>query len=231
MSFNKYSIIIAAYNDHDQLIILLENLLLQKKVPDETIIIDSSSNEFKKDILFEKKFAPLNIYYEKIKSKPPYSGKSFNYGVTKSNNNHIAFLDTKTIPTPEWLLEYDSLFVSNKYELIFGSTYYEATTFFQKILRSATYGKICHYTHPGTIITKSLFNNNKGFREDVRSGHDIEWKERMLSNKIFFPNRPYIKYNSLPKNFIQTLIKYSIYSFNTAKINIQNKMKDLLKQL
>ena len=114
MNSIKYSVIVPVYNDHIQLEKLLNNLLQQKKIPEEVIIIDSSDIMFDDSFLKNKEYESLNIYYERINSSPPYSGKNFNYGITKAKNDYIAFLDTKTIPSSKWIFDYDSFFLLNE---------------------------------------------------------------------------------------------------------------------
>ena len=80
---------------------------------------------------------------------------------------------------------------------------------------------------PGTIISRNIFEKNK-FIEEVRSGEDLEWKERMQQNyKNYIVNKIPLKYSSLPKNIYLLMKKYFIYSINGAFIDVQKNQKDL----
>ena len=60
-----------------------------------------------------------------------------------------------------------------------GICLFKATTIFQKIIKSLTYGNKLSETLPGTVIKKSLFNNLGGFL-NIRAGEDLEWFQRLI---------------------------------------------------
>ena len=219
------SLIIPTFNDVEPLKKLLVKLLKQSILPNETIIVDSSNNDEIKKLIDSFNSYDLKIIYNRI--LPSFAGKSINVGVKLSNSDYIAFLDTKTIPDVDWIKYYKSEIINNNLNLLFGSTKYLSSSFYQNLLQATSYGSINHETVPGTIILKSLFLSEKGFIENVRSGYDIEWRNRIkIKSKWKNPSKSFIKYNYLPTNLYQTLIKYIYYSFNTSIINIQNSLKD-----
>ena len=226
MKENSYSLIIPTFNDHKYLHKLLDSLLDQITKPNEIIIVDSSSDNKIENLIKNFKSTTLNLSYYKI--PPSYAGKSINYGVNLSKSEYISFLDTKTIPENNWLSFYDSEIKKKGYNLIFGSTRYHSSTYFQELLRAASYGIISHETVPGTIVKRSLFLSEKGFMEKVRSGYDIEWRNRIKKKSNWIvPQNYFINYSYLPKNILENIKKYSFYSLNSAIINIQNSIKDL----
>tara|TARA_Y100000590_G_scaffold469753_1_gene659540 strand:- start:6401 stop:7591 length:1191 start_codon:yes stop_codon:yes gene_type:complete len=219
------SILIPTFNDSEQLKELLNHLLKQSIKPNEIIIIDSSNNDLIKKLVNEFNFHKIKFIYKKI--LPSFAGKSINIGSNLSECKYIAFLDTKTIPDNNWIEYYMNVIIEKKINLLFGSTKYISMNYYQHLLRASSYGSIGHETVPGTIIEKSLFLSEKGFNENVRSGYDIEWRNRIKSKSNWSsPVKSLIKYKYLPNNIYETSLKYSYYSLNTAIINIQTSLKD-----
>ena len=80
---------------------LLENIQKWTSYPDEIIIINSSS--FKLNIDFFLNFCKkkkISLHLENNLDLHP--GSSRNYGILKSKNETICFLDVKTIPQDNW---------------------------------------------------------------------------------------------------------------------------------
>ena len=199
-------------------------VLSQSFKPNEIIIIDSSKSEKIKNFVEN---ISTNISIKYICSKNKYPGEARNIGGSKSNNEWIAFLDSKTIPIKNWLKEFSEEIKKNNYDIIFGSTKYIYKSIIQKRIRAATFGNIQHITTPGTIIKKKIFINNNMFIENVRTADDLEWRKRLVSKNysIKFPDKTYLVYENLPNNFFELLKRYFIYSFHTAQVNVENKLK------
>ena len=69
--------------------------------------------------------------------------------------NWIAFLDSKTIASENWLLEYKKLILKNNYDVIFGSTKFISKKKIKFLLFFICYyGNKSHCTVPGTLIKK-----------------------------------------------------------------------------
>ena len=100
------------------------------------------------------------------------------------------------------LEEYYNYLRFNNVDAVFGVTKFQASSSYQKTLRASTYGRIGHYTVPGTIIRSDVFEQSSGFMEHVRMGEDIEWRERLIRNnyKIYKPQTPILSYNDISHN-------------------------------
>ena len=204
---------------------VLNSIMKQKQLPNEIVIVDSSPNNHVKKYINQNKFiVPIVYHYE----KKAYPGKARNIGANLSSSEFIAFLDCKTIPETNWLKTYSHLIETYNADVVFGVTRFTVSSFFQKVLRAATFGMIGHQTVPGTLINKKLFYDSGGFLEHVRMGEDIEWRERLLKNDIIIhePQDSIVAYCGLPHNLQLTLKKYVRSAYHTARLNILSNVKD-----
>ena len=219
----KISIIVPLKNDSESFFELLDALEIQQIKPNELIIVDSSINN-----MIEKKlknhFFSFNIRYLKTDNK--YPGEARNIGIKNSKYDLIAFLDSKTIPHPNWLKDQKEKLLTNNLDVIFGKTKYVSKSKFQDLVKAASFGDIDHITTPGSLIKKKILYQNF-FIEGVRTADDLEWRERLKKNnhKIGLPHSNQLIYKSLPNSIFSLLKRYFIYSFHTAQVNVDNKLK------
>jgi glycosyltransferase involved in cell wall biosynthesis len=194
-------------------------------LPNEIVIVDSSSSDDVKGFV-EQYTGTVPVIYHR--EKKAYPGKARNIGVDLANEKWIAFLDCKTVPEKDWLERYQYLIQAYHADVVIGVTRFEAASPFQKSLRAATYGKIGHHTVPGTLIKKKVFTDSGGFLEHVRMGEDIEWRERLIKNglNIHRSEETVVTYTGLPTNLSSTLKKYLISAYHTARLNILRNVKD-----
>ena len=135
MAFQKQntlniSLIVPVRNDSEYLIHILKSIKTQTLLPNEIIIIDSSSNHRIKEYLkLNTHEIPIIYHYE----DKAYPGKARNLGVQYSNNNCVAFLDSKTIPQNNWLERYLYLIKAYDSDAVFGVTKFQAKNAFQKL--------------------------------------------------------------------------------------------------
>ncbi len=217
------SLIIPVKNDYESFKKVFFSLIEQSLKPKEIIIIDSSDDNIIKKFLnnFENK---IKIIYVKEVSKFP--GEARNIGSRYANFEYIALLDSKTIPIKHWLeIQCDKL-KKNNLDIVFGNTKYLAKNYVQNIIRSATFGNITHTTTPGSLMKKNVLLNNQ-FIEKVRTADDLEWRERLIYYKYKFSiqTKTVTHYESLPNSLFTLLKRYFTYSFHTAQVNVDNKIK------
>jgi len=218
-------VVVPVRNDSQYLKSVLTKINCQSLAPKSIIIIDSSTDDAVHELIkyFE---GDVSIIYHRMNKA--YPGKARNIGVKLASSDWIAFLDSKTLPEDDWLERYHHLIEAYHADAIFGVTMFNAKTYFQKILRSATYGNVGHITVPGTLVKRQVFIDSGGFMEHVRMGEDIEWRERLVNKglKIYTPDYSIVSYNGLPDNFLSTLKKYVNSAYHTARLNILIKVKD-----
>ena len=97
----KVSVIIPVYNSFKTIPDLLDSLDSQKTKPYEVIIIDSSDDNSIEQFISKKNYNFL-LNYKKINKA--YPGKARNIGVKIAKGNYLAFIDSRSIPNQDWLL-------------------------------------------------------------------------------------------------------------------------------
>ena len=221
------SIIIPTFHFADVAKQVLLSALQQTLSPKEIIIIDSSEDHSIRDLVSALE-SEIPINYQKVAQSFP--GEARNLGVTFANYEWLAFLDSKTIPRSDWLESNFETLEANNVDVVFGSTRYLADTGFQKALRASVFGMRDIETTPGSIIKKSHFDDMGGFREGVRTGDDMEWRQviKRSSLSCITPKRTSLTYNELPKKLLPTLKRFFIYQLHGTRVDIQNTTKIIM---
>jgi len=223
----EVSIIIPSFNDKHLLEKLLLSLSKQTYQATEIIIVDSSSNDQIKDYI-KKNSSDSKLTYHYSESRLfPYEAS--NLGATIARSEWLLFIDTKTLPKSNWIESYLNFAKEEKAKVVFGVTKYLASSFFQGLLRDSTYGRVGLETAPGSLIRKKDFIESGPIISGVRSGGDVEWKNRLKSSdyECFTPNNHFLEYSDLPINFFKAVRKFFIYQLYSALVNIQHNIKDL----
>ena len=221
------SIIIPIFNDASYLKEALYKIDL-KGVGGKTelILVDSSTDDSASLVVseFRSSTSSVEIIYKKI--KPAFAGRSMNEGIYLSSGKILCFLDTKTIPEEGWPVSHLEILENSNVNVVFGTTQYEASTNFQKLLKAASYGNILHESVPGSVLKKEALNSTGLFSPNLRSSYDIEWKNKVKQFSSFkTPKFRTILYSKLPENFFDAAKKYFIYSLHTAKADVQLSVK------
>ncbi len=234
----KFSIVIPVCNDLNYLKALLDSISKQSIEPNEIIIIDSSTN-LEIQNFFDNNYLNLNIiyksYYNTENFKYGFPGLSRNIGSKLSENDDILFLDTKTILPKNnfnWLNDFYKIFLNSGKDYLIGKTLFIPNNYLQEIHYSSSYGNKIYNTVPGSFVKKGFIRNNQ-FLPNLRAGEDMEWKIR-VNNKIPFQhydsNGPLI-YNDKNNSLLNLIFKYILYSFHSAKTEIQINTKHLYLSL
>lgn len=204
----QVSLIIPSYNDNSKLIKLLKSIPDWVSIPNEIIVVDSSHSEpfIPEDVsMFSQKH---DIKFLVLHKKNLYPGHARNIGINAAKNDLVAFLDTSTFPTKNWLSDGLNKINTQKSDGIWGNTYYKADTFISKTFRACTYGAKPIRTFPGSILKKNIFNRCGLFIETVRAGEDGDWMSRAdLQNINISTPKEFLKYNKLNHESLNILIK------------------------
>jgi len=216
----KISIIIPHKDDLPNLTALLHNLNDSQYKNCEIIIIDSSTSDILQTL--ESIISASLIKIRIIQGKNYFPGKARNIGIRNAEGERICFLDSKTLPTKNWLSdgllqldEGDNTIVLGKFQSV-------EYSFFARVVKAATFGNIPHYSLPGTITHKKIFMEAGGFNPFTRAGEDIDWLNRMknLGYNIKKPKSVNLTYTGLPTSLIEVIKKWYLYSMENAKVNI-----------
>ena len=221
------SVIIPTYHFADAAKRVIQATLNQTLRPTELIIIDSSSDNSIEDLVNGLQ-SDIPIVYQRVDQAFP--GEARNKGAAIASQDWLAFLDSKTVPVSDWLESNFEALDESKADIIFGTTKYLASSSFQKCLQACVYGLKTIETTPGTLIQKSNFDKIGGFREGVRTGDDMEWRETIKRSTLSYisPKRISLTYNELPEHLLPTLKRFFIYQLHTSRVDIQNTSKSIM---
>jgi len=221
---NMISVVLPTHNFLNSTKNVLDALSKQSLKPFEVIIIDSSPSD---DIqtLVNRYDTDLNLIYTKVQKA--YPGEARNIGVNKSNGRYIAFLDSKTIPKPDWISNAMQKINEENLDLEFGSTNYLATSKLQKILQGSIYGKKPVETTPGTIISADAMKQIGNFIEGVRASDDLEWRNRIKASNLKYssPMTGVLSYSEISKDLWSETKRHFIYQFHSALTEVQINTK------
>ena len=246
----KFSVIIPTLDNPKQLEEVLVALDMQSLRATEIIVSDSSATRVIEDlckdfisttpIIYSRCGRAFSLDRMKIKLKQIFSSKEFsedkkgrafpyeatNHGAQLAKFSWLAFLDATTIPKISWLSSCAQIIKQKDIDIVFGATQYKAKTSFQNLLLASSFGRKPVESIPGTVIKKNCFKSNDQIIEGVRSGGDLEWRERMKEKyKWFFINEPSVEYSHLATNLFSAIKKVFIYQFYGALLDIQRNVK------
>lgn len=220
MSINTkaISLIIPSKDSKKKLLELLRSISNWEAIPNEIIIVDSSSKklELPEDIKLFCKNSNIRLVVKNEKNLFP--GHARNIGINNSSNSLLAFLDTSTHPNKNWLSSALNILEIEKSNGVWGNTYYEADTYLAKIIRACTYGAKPIKTFPGSIIKKNTFKKCGLFIESSRAGEDGDWMTRSSLHGINISNpKESLRYDELNNFTIKSLLKkwFRNYSFSS----------------
>jgi hypothetical protein len=205
------SLIIPFKSDHsekEKLFTLLRGISNWKTVPNEVLIINTDQKQlsFPSDIeLYAKQH---NINFCIFHNERLYPGHARNIGICNASNSLLAFLDTSTHPSNDWLSNGLNIINNNNYEGVWGKTYYQAEKFLPKIFRASTYGEKPIKTLPGSILHKNIFKKCGLFVESTRAGEDADFMSRArLHNVNICESESFLNYDKLDKISFKEIIK------------------------
>jgi len=223
----KVSVIVPTMGFSDSVNEILNQLKLQTHKPSEVILVDSSRDNSVKKVS-EKYNSFFNIKVIDVNNAFP--GEARNLGVHESSYSVLAFLDSKTIPNEDWLEYGLNKLDVHEDSIIFGSTLYKAKTNKQKILQACIFGSSPVTTTPGSVLKKKTFLDIGYFVEGVRTGDDLEWRNRILKNnlKVIIPSTYTLTYSHISEKFWQEIKRQFIYQFHGAFLDVQLKTKTVI---
>ena len=216
-------------SEKEKLFTLLRGIPNWKEVSSEIIIINTDQKQlsFPSDIeLFIKQH---NINFCIFHQEGLYPGQARNIGIYNASNSLLAFLDTSTHPSNDWLSNGLHIINTNNYEGVWGKTYYQAKNFLPKIFRASTYGEKPIQTLPGSILHKNVFKKCGLFIESTRAGEDADFMSRAkLHNVNICESEIFLNYDKLDKISFKEIIKkwYRNY-FHAASMPYLRAHKDI----
>lgn len=201
------SIIIPHLNHSERLNLLLKALVAQSdthNLPIEICVVDNGSLKSIENIVAH----PAIKIIEFSEEKNPYICR--NIGVRNTSMPNILFVDATCVPDSQFLLSLNTCFSSGHKQIILGelkfqfpknpSTYHLADALlFMPNTENAPKGSAPVFA---CMLTREDFDLVGEFREDMRSGADLEWTGRAVKNGmelkscpeaiVFYPSRGFM---------------------------------------
>ncbi len=188
----KTSVIIPTYNRCILLKRALKSVIYQSKKPDEIIVVDDGSTD-KTEIMVKENFS--NIKYFFIKNKGVSSAR--NFGILKSKNEWISFLDSDDEWHKEKHRKQISFIQNNKYckFLHTNEKWIKNGVFKNQKFKHLKKGgdifeeclKLCCISASSVILKKSIFKDYGMFDENFDVCEDYElWLRISAKEKVYF---------------------------------------------
>jgi len=146
-------------------------------------------------------------------------GAARNVGIEKVSTEYLAFLDVNTFPGPYWIENGMIKLAIEECKIYLGKVQYYGLTYLDKLIIASTYGFKPLQTLPGSIMQRGIIERTGYFIPNIRSGEDVEWKNRLMlltkGSEVTISEYP-ISYIVKGKNLMFYLNKWSIYYFHSA---------------
>jgi glycosyltransferase involved in cell wall biosynthesis len=203
------SVIIPSNHVHHELLKVVHALCQQKVKPAEIVIVDSSleCGACPAEVIELCAFSGIQLIYAHLAHALP--GRARNIGLELSKADLIAFIDVQTIPKPNWLETSSLLLNSNPVLGVWGATYFNADTTFERLVRDGFHGVKTRMTLPGSVFDRKVFAKVGQFIDWARAGEDTEWMSRveLLRVPVVCPTCVLIDYVGLIGLDLKTLLR------------------------
>ena len=216
-------------SEMEKLFTLLRGIPNWKEAPNEIIIINTDQKQLSVpsdiELLVQQHNLNLCIFHQ----YRLYPGHARNIGIYNASNSLLAFLDTSTHPSNDWLSNGLHIINTNSCQGVWGKTYYQAKNFLPKIFRASTFGNKPIKTLPGSILHKNVFTKCGLFIESTRAGEDADFMSRAkLHNLNISESEIFLNYDKLDKITFKEIIKkwYRNY-FHSASLPYLRAHKDI----
>jgi glycosyltransferase involved in cell wall biosynthesis len=224
----KVSVIVPVRDEEDSICELLDGLLEQTRLPDEIIITDGGSVDATPQIIEEyiNKGAPVQL----IRAGAALPGRGRNLGAAQARSEWLGFTDAGIRPAKDWLealvrrAEQDATI-----DMVYGSWSPVTDTFFKECAAIA-------YVPPpttrqgtlvrprfiaSTLLRRSAWEAVKGFPENLRSGEDLVFMDRVEGAGFRFVHEPLaqVRWNLRP-TLTSTFKRFLVYSRNNIRAGL-----------
>jgi len=212
-----FSVIIPLYNKADYVQKAIESVLAQTCQKFELIVVNDGSSDNSLEVIHNLQLSTINyqlstINYQLLTQTNQGVSVARNNGVKAAQYDYIAFLDADDWWEPSYLEEMKRLIEEFPEAGIYGSSYFKVKNgqplraiigvapdfnrglinYFQ-VYAQTMYMPLCTCT---TIIKKSIFESEKGFKPELKLGEDFDlWVRVALNYPVAFVNKPLSNYN------------------------------------
>lgn len=204
------SVIIPTYHDWNRLKLCLSALEMQSfnKNDFEIIVVNNDPSD-----KFFKQYTKINLTIINESKKGSYAARNAGIGIAKGRL--LAFTDSDCIPSPDWLSEAYSFFLSGKKRFagpinLFSENEYKICSLFENMFsfNQSTQVNKGRAMTANMFVCKSLFETVGLFNDKYVSGGDIEWGDRasLMGYEISYYEKIYVMHPTR-SNIRELLVK------------------------
>ncbi|HEY6806486.1 MAG TPA: glycosyltransferase [Pyrinomonadaceae bacterium] len=224
----KVSVIVPVRDEEESIRELLDGLLEQTRLPDEIIITDGGSTDATPQIIEEyiRNGAPVRLIREGV----ALPGRGRNLGAAQAQYEWLGFTDAGIRPAKDWLEALVRKAEQDKtIDMVYGSWSPVTDTFFKECAAIAYVPPPA--TRQGTIVRprfiastllrRSAWEAVKGFPENLRSGEDLVFMDRVEGSGFRFVHEPLaeVKWTMRP-TLGSTFTRFLVYSRNNIRAGL-----------
>ena len=177
------SVIISYHNESDTLETTLNLLIRQTLLPQEVILVNSSSTDKSYQMIqnwIEHQGSKTSIVFRNLQKGTAMPSSSMNVGIRHAEHTLLAFMDCGLLFEPDWLEKQVHYMVTHDAEVVSGVCYFEGITLIDRSAIAQTYGyKRRRPCVPSTIVKKEVIEQIGFFSENIRAGYDVDWLNRL----------------------------------------------------
>ena len=216
----RVSVIVPVRDEEHSIRALLDGLLDQTRKPDEIVITDGGSSDATPQIIeeYSRNGAPVKL----IKTSQAMPGRGRNLAAAAASCEWLGFIDAGIKPDKTWLEALTSRAErDNTVDMVYGSWAPMTDTFFKEC------AAIAYVPPPGprdgvvtrprfiasTLLRRKAWESVGGFPEDLRSGEDLVFMDRVEESgyKFVFEPGAMVHWNLRP-TFGTTFKRFLTYS-------------------
>jgi glycosyltransferase involved in cell wall biosynthesis len=224
----KVSVVVPVRDEEDSIRELLDGLLSQTRLPDEIVITDGGSIDTTPEIIEEyiRKGAPIRL----IRATEALPGKGRNLAAADARFEWLGFTDAGIRTANNWLEALVSRAEREQtVDVVYGDWHPITDTFFKECAAIAyvppprlNNGTV---TRPrsiaSTLMRRAAWEKVKGFPEDLRSGEDLLFMDRIDSAGFKACVEPTAQvYWNLRPNLMSTFRRFLVYSRNNIRAGL-----------
>ena len=193
----RVSVIVPVRNEEHSIRELLDGLLNQTRKPDEIVITDGGSTDNTVQIVEEyaRHGAPVRL----IKTDGALPGRGRNLAAAGASCEWLGFIDAGIRPEKDWLEALTSRAQQDsRIDMVYGAWSPVTDTFFKQCAAIAyvppPVPRDGGVTRPrfiaSTLLRRAAWEKVKGFPEDLRSGEDLVFMDRVEAAGYYFVFEP-----------------------------------------
>jgi len=213
------SLVIPSNHPEEDLRLLLLAVLKGTLVPDEILIVQSSTDCLMKnrntiytlalDSELNHLVTALKVNLKILNVARALPGEARNIGVENAHGEIVAFLDVKTVPNETWLERSIQLLQKPDFNGVWGSRQYESNTILGRLIRDAIYGSAPVRSVAGSVFRKEVFTVTGKMISWVPAGEDGDWIRRVEAHKLqfVFPGEANHYYHGLDRKPLSFFVK------------------------